>query len=258
VTDRVRARRVLKLVLEYDGAAFAGWQVQPGQRTVQGDLVAALETLFRETVAVHGSGRTDAGVHALGQAASVRTSSDLTCERIRRGINGLVREGLACVSVEEVAGDFHARFSALGKVYAYRVLARSSPSPLLAARVWHVPLRLDRELLARELATLPATADWSAYRAADCGNKEPVKGLSRAELTLEEEDVLVLRFEGTGFLKHMVRTIVGTAIDVARGHLEPGSMVRIRDGRDRVAAGPTAPARGLTLERVIYPPWPRG
>ncbi len=244
--------RVLKLVFEYDGAPFAGWQVQPGQRTVQGDVEAALATLLREPTRIHCSGRTDAGVHAEAQVASLRTTSELSCDRIRRGINGLVPPGAACLSVEEAAPDFHARFSATGKVYAYRVLARRPKSPLRAGRVWHVHQRLDRELLAAELATLPGTADWSAYRAADCGNADPVKTLRRAELSTEGADVLVIRFEGSGFLKQMVRILVGTAVDVARGHFEPGSMMRIREGGDRSAAGRTAPAEGLTLERVLY------
>ncbi|MCP4869973.1 MAG: tRNA pseudouridine(38-40) synthase TruA [Proteobacteria bacterium] len=244
--------RVLKLVFEYDGAPFAGWQVQPAQRTVQGDVEAALLTLMGTETRVECSGRTDAGVHAAAQVASLRTTSELSCDRIQRGINGLVPSGVSCLSVQEMEADFHARFSATGKVYAYRVLARRAKSPLRAGRVWHVHQRLDRELLAAELATLTGTADWSAYRAADCGNADPVKTLRRAELEVESPDVLVMRFEGSGFLKQMVRTLAGTAIDVARGRYEPGAMVRIREGRDRKEAGRTAPACGLTLEQVLY------
>lgn len=244
--------RNLRLVLEYDGGPFAGWQVQPGQRTVQGALQEACAILLREPVLIESSGRTDAGVHALAQVASFETTSDLSCERIRRGINGLTPGGVAVLSIEEAEPDFHARFSARGKVYGYRVLARPSASPLLRDRVWHVTWPLDRGLLAAELATLPATADWGAYRSSDCANKDPVKTLRRAELEVRDEDVLVLRFEGSGFLKRMVRILAGTAIEVATGKLPPGAMVRIRDGRDRTKAGRTAPAHGLTLERVLY------
>lgn len=244
--------RVLKLVFEYDGAPFAGWQVQPGQRTVQGEVESALATLLGTATRIECSGRTDSGVHAEGQVASLRTTATLGCSRIQRGINGLVSHGVACLSVEEVDPDFHARFSARGKVYAYRVLARGPRSPLRSPRVWHVPQPLDRERLSAELATLPGTADWSAYRAADCGNSTPVKTLVRADLEMEGPDLLVMRFEGSGFLKQMVRILAGTAIEVARGRFEPGAMVRIRDGGDRRSAGRTAPARGLTLERVLY------
>ncbi len=243
--------RVLALTLEYDGRDFAGWQVQPNVRTVQGELRDACRTLFGEDVTLHGSGRTDAGVHAVGQVASVRTTSTLSCDRIRRSLCGLTGDDVSVVSVADAAPDFHARFSATGKVYAYRVLARSSPSPLWGARSWHVPLPLERDLLAAELATLPGEADWSAYRASDCGAKHAIRTLRSATL-LQHGDLLTMTFEGSGFLKQMVRVLAGTAVDVARGHLEPGAMIRIRDGRDRTAAGPTAPAHGLTLKRVLY------
>lgn len=244
--------RVLRLTLEYDGSRFRGWQVQPGLRTVQGELQAALATLLRHPVTVNGSGRTDAGVHARAQIASIKTTSDLPLERIRRGINGLTDHGVSCLEVAEAAADFHARGSARGKVYAYRLLARSSPGPLSEAQAWHVPLPLDEGALAEELATLPGTFDWSGYRAADCQSPDPVKTLVRAELHKERWDELTLVFEGSGFLKQMVRILVGTAVDVGRGRMERGAMVRIRDGRKRSDAGPTAPAHGLTLERVLY------
>jgi len=247
VTDRI-----LKLTLEYDGARFRGWQVQPELRTVQGELEQALRTLLGHPVSVQGSGRTDAGVHARAQVASLKTTSELPLERIRRGINGLTDEGVSCLAVQEAPSEFHARGSARGKVYAYRVLARSSPSPLSATQAWHVPYPLDEVRLAAELATLPGRFDWSAYRAADCQAPDAVKTLARAELRPERWDELTLVFEGSGFLKQMVRILVGTAIDVARGRLEAGAMVRIREAGVRAHAGPTAPPHGLTLERVLY------
>jgi tRNA pseudouridine38-40 synthase len=245
-------QRTIRLTLEYDGARFSGWQIQPELRTVQGELKRALETLCRHPVTVYGAGRTDAGVHARAQVAHFHTRSDVSTHRLTRGIAGLCRPGLVAVAAEEVDEGFHARRSATGKVYRYRVLARAIPSPLLAERAWHVPFPLDTSLLERELATLPARADWSAYRASDCGARDPVKSLRRAELCARDERLLVFEFEGCGFLKQMVRNLAGTLVDVARGRLEPGSMVRIRDGRDRTAAGPTAPAHGLCLERVLY------
>ncbi len=245
-------QRTIRLTLEYDGSHFAGWQIQPEQRTVQGELKRALETLCGHELTVWGAGRTDAGVHARAQVAHFHTSSDVALRRLVRGIAGLCRPGLVATSAEEVDDAFHARRSATGKVYRYLVLARSVPSPLLAGRAWHVPFPLDVPLLGRELASVVGEADWSAYRASDCGAPDPVKELRRAELARAEADLLVLEFEGSGFLKQMVRALVGTAIDVARGRTAPGSMLRIREGRDRTAAGPTAPAHGLCLERVLY------
>lgn len=248
-----RPPRNLRLVVEYDGSFFHGWQRQPGLRTVQGALEDALKTLFREPdVYVKGSGRTDAGVHAWAQVANVRTHSALPLRRIRNGLNALAGDGVRVVTAEEAPDDFDALGSARGKVYGYRVLARPSPSPLLDGRAWWVRHPLDRDVLAAELATLPGTADWSAYRASDCGSPDPTKTLRRAEVRPERDGSFTLVFEGSGFLKQMVRILSGTAVDVARGRLAPGSMVAIRESHDRTRAGVTAPAHGLYMERVLY------
>ena len=245
-------QRTIRLTLEYDGAPFAGWQVQPDLRTAQGALKAALETLCGHPLTVYGAGRTDAGVHARAQVAHFHTTSEVPLERLLRGITGLCRPGLVATAAEEVDDSFHARRSAVGKVYRYRVLARPIPSPLWAGRAWHVPWPLDVALMRRELSSLPGVADWSAYRASDCTAPDPTKELRRADLSEHRDGLLLLEFEGSGFLKQMVRTLVGTAVDVGRGRMAPGSMIRIREGRDRRSAGPTAPAHGLCLERVLY------
>jgi len=245
-------RRNIRLVVEYDGTGFHGWQIQRGLRTVQGALQAALATILREDVRVRGSGRTDAGVHAWAQVANVRTTSGLEPDRIRRGVNALAN-GLTVIHADEVPDDFDALGSACGKIYAYRLLLRRSPSVLLDKRAWWIRHPVDVDLLERELATLPATCDWNAYRAKDCSSPHPVKTLRRAEIRRESHACVSLVFEGSGFLKQMVRILVGTAVDVGRGHLEPGAMLRIRDSLDRAQAGPTAPPHGLFLERVLYP-----
>jgi len=245
--------RNLRLVVEYDGSHFHGWQRQPGLRTVQGALEDGARTLFGEADPyVKGSGRTDAGVHAWAQVANVRTRSTLPLHRVRNGLNALAGDGVRVVEVSEVAADFDALGSARGKIYGYRVLARPSPSPLLEGRAWWVRHPLDLDALATELATLPATADWSAYRASDCGAPDPTKTLRRAAMRPERDGSFTMVFEGSGFLKQMVRILSGTAIDVARGRLARGSMVAIRDTKDRTQAGVTAPAHGLYMERVLY------
>ncbi|MCO4771220.1 MAG: tRNA pseudouridine(38-40) synthase TruA [Deltaproteobacteria bacterium] len=245
--------RNIRLLLEYDGSTFHGWQRQPNLRTVQGALEAALKVVLRvDDVYVKGSGRTDAGVHAWAQVANVRTDSTTPLERIRRGVNALAGEGVRVVTAEEAPEDFDALGSACGKVYGYRILNRPSPSPLLEGRAWWLRFPMDLDVLKTELATLPATADWSAYRASDCGSPDPVKTLRRAELREERDGCHTLVFEGSGFLKQMVRILVGTAIEVGRGRFAPGSMVEIRNGLDRTAAGQTAPAHGLYMERVLY------
>lgn len=246
--------RNLLLTLEYDGSAFAGWQQQPAQRTVQGVLTDALETLCRHEVVVRGAGRTDAGVHAWAQRANFYTDCSLPPAKFVRAVTGMVRGHVAVVAAEEVPLAFHARHDARGKVYAYRLLLRESRSPLLDGRAWHIRRPLDLDLLAAELATLPGTADWSAYRAADCGASNPRKTLHDACVVREEREIAALIFRGSGFLKQMVRILVGTAVEVATGRMPPGSMLRIRDTHDRRQAGPTAPPGGLYLEEVRYAP----
>jgi len=253
--SREEERRHFRLLLEYNGEKFAGWQFQPEQRTVQGELEHALATLCRHPVRVHGSGRTDSGVHARGQVASFRAATDLPCSRLLRGLNGLTGSDVSVISLEEADENFHPLHSAIGKVYVYRLHLRRSPSPLEAATSWHIPYGdLDLDLLQTELASLPGEADWSAFRASDCGASKTVKTLRRAELRFESDDLVTLIFEGSGFLKQMVRILVGTLVDVARGKLEPGSMLTVRESRERARAGRTAPAHGLVMERVLYDP----
>jgi tRNA pseudouridine38-40 synthase len=245
-------RRNVKLVVEYDGTFFHGWQVQKNLRTVQGSLQDALRTILREDVTVRGSGRTDAGVHAWAQVANVRIESDIHVDRIRRGVNALAGEGVKVLSAEVVDDDFDSLRSACGKVYAYRLLLRRSPSALLNKRAWWLRYPMDLPLLERELATLPGYHDWNAYRAKDCTSPDPRKTIYSARIRQEEHDCVSLVFTGSGFLKQMIRILVGTAVDVGRGRLEEGSMVRIRESLERAQAGATAPPDGLFLERVLY------
>jgi tRNA pseudouridine38-40 synthase len=245
-------RNVL-LTIEYDGSTFSGWQIQPEQRTVQGVLTDALRTLCGHDVVLRGSGRTDAGVHAWAQQATVYTDCDLPLAKFVKGVTGIVKRHVAVVAATEVPLDFDARRNAVGKVYVYRLLLRNPRSPLLDGRAWHLRQTLDVDVLKAELATLAGTADWSAYRSADCGSPDPVKTIYSATVRQEGRDVLALEFRGSGFLKQMVRILVGTAVEVAIGRWPPGSMVAIRDGQNRAKAGPTAPPHGLYLEEVLYP-----
>jgi tRNA pseudouridine38-40 synthase len=245
--------RNLKLVIEYDGACFSGWQSQPGVRTIQGSLERALGVVLRHGVVVRGAGRTDAGVHAWAQVANLYTTAPVDPERLLRSVNGLLPQGVRVRTIGVVPLGFDARRDATGKQYGYRILHRPGPSPLREGRVWHVWGRLDRQVLAAELGTLAGTHDWTSFRATDCTSPTAIKALSGAWMDVEDNDVLVLRFRGEGFLKQMVRVLVGTAVEVARGKRPPGDMRRVLALRDRREAGPTAPAEGLYLERVEYP-----
>ena len=244
--------RNLRLVLEYDGTDFAGWQRQLEQRTVQGTVEQALAAILGAPVVLRGAGRTDSGVHARAQVASFETASAIPCEGLRRGLNGNLPADVAIVAVEEVDAGFDARRAARGKHYAYRVWNAPSRSPLVARVSWHLYRPLDVEAMNLAAAALLGEHDFSAFRAAGCDSKNPVRTLRRAEWIVEPPAMLVLHLEATAFLRNMARVIAGTLVEVGL-HARPASDVRrILEGRDRNLAGRTAPAQGLTLEEVTY------
>jgi len=241
-----------KLLLEYLGSGFAGWQAQPGERTVQGELERAISTIVRAPVRVVGASRTDAGVHATGQVAHVDLAEPLDSHRLLAGVSALAGPDLAVRSVEEAPADFHARYSARGKRYAYRILARVSPSPLLGAICWHVPVPLDVEAMRTAAGHLVGRRDLSAFGKAGGPSRDPVRNLE--ELSLERQgDLILVMLVADAFLYGMARAIVGTLVEVGRGACLPESIPDILAGRDRSSAGPAAPAAGLCLEEVFYP-----
>jgi tRNA pseudouridine38-40 synthase len=243
----------LRLIVEYEGTAYQGWQLQPGGPTVQEVLERALATALREKVRVRGAGRTDAGVHASGQVAAVRVSrapEDL--ERLRRSLNALTPDDVAVRAVALVADAFDPRRDARSRVYEYRILAAPAPSPFWRRWAWHVPQALDAAAMAEAATLLAGEHDFAAFRGADA---EPVRSTVRRVLESRlaaDGPLLVYRIEATAFLKHMVRNIVGTLVEVGRGERSPGDMQALIAGRDRTHAGATAPAHGLVLVAVRY------
>ncbi len=250
--------RTLKLTVEYHGAGFSGWQAQApaeGRRTVQGILVEAVERLTGERVALHGAGRTDAGVHALGQVASfVLERSAIPAGAMRDGLNALLPPDVSVPSVEEAPDRFHARKDAIAKRYRYLILVSPVRSALWEGRAWHRRGPLDLDTMRRAAAPLVGTHDFSAFRASASEAKSAVRTVSH--LTVEADPaadgLLRIDVEGDGFLMHMVRIIVGTLVEVGRGKIPPERVAEILAGRDRRAAGPTAPAHGLYLVHVLY------
>ena len=244
--------RNIRLVLEYDGTDFAGWQRQPNARTVQEVVEQAISAMVHEPVLLRGAGRTDAGVHARAQVANFRTVTAIPCEGLRRGLNGTLPPDVAIVTADDVDDAFDARRSARGKLYAYRVWNAPSRSPFRARTSWHLYRPLDVTAMNEAACALLGEHDFSAFRAAGCDRKNPVRVLRRAEWLAEEPGLLALTLEGTAFLRNMVRVIAGTLVEVGL-HARPVSDVgRILVGKDRTEAGRTAPAHGLTLEHVSY------
>jgi tRNA pseudouridine38-40 synthase len=266
-TDRPAPLRNLRLVLAYDGAGFHGWQRQPGLRTVQACIEEALARITGEPVHLFGSGRTDAGVHALGQVAHLTTSCPIPASNLVKALNDVLTSEVRVLQAEDAPLSFHARYGAKSMLYRYRILQAAICSPFLWRHVWHYPYPLDRRRMAAAARAILGEHDFSSFAASAGSGDEPgdsdagpiarsksmVRRISSSRILWSEQRlILVYEVEGNGFLHHMVRNIVGTLAEVGRGALAVGDMNRILDARDRAAAGPTAPAQGLCLVRVSY------
>jgi len=245
----------LRLRLEYHGAHFQGWQIQPRGVTVQGALEGALLELTGTSVRVIGAGRTDAGVHARGQVAHCDVPEGGPRESWQKALNAVLPAGVAVLEAALTSGDFHARHDACSKAYRYRILNRRAPSPLRAELTWHVRKRLDLDAMRSAAADLLGNHDFSAFRGAPGG----APSRERTERTLDrlewvgEGDELHLWAEGQSFMRYMVRNLAGTLVEIGLGKRPASEATRILASKDRSRAGRTAPAHGLCLEAVRYP-----
>ena len=261
--------RVLKLTVAYEGTAYVGWQRQAEGVSIQGLLEEALARLDGAPVVVHGAGRTDAGVHALGQVASARVVTAREPAVIRRALNAMLPGDVRVLSVEEAPEGFHARFSAAGKAYEYRIWQGDVQPPFARAWTWHVARFLDTEAMDRSVRQLEGTHDFSAFQSSGSSVRSAVRTVTRARTETRdlppdltglpeggagpEGRLIVVTLEADGFLRHMVRAVVGTLVEVGAGRRPERSLTALLDARERAAAGPTAPPCGLVLVRVRYP-----
>jgi len=241
-----------RLLVEYDGTDFEGWQLQPGVRTVQGALEDAFARLVGRRVVVYGAGRTDAGVHAVGQVAHVHAETRHAPDVLLRALNALLPRDVAVRTLAPAPEDFDARRDARSKLYVYRIWTGATRSPLHERWSHALAAPLDLPALRAGAAPLLGTHDFSSFRAAGSRGRTSVRTLTRIEAGGGLGGELSLAFEGSGFLRHMVRNLVGTLLEVARGRRPPDWISEVLAARDRRVAGPTAPARGLTLMRVDY------
>lgn len=244
--------RNIKLVLAYDGTAYHGFQRQANAITIQQIVEERLPKLFGHPIAIAGAGRTDAGVHARGQVISFAVHGTIPTERIPLAARGLLPPDIVVVEAEEVEESFHARYSAQSKTYRYRVLNSQLASPFERNYSWHFPQQLAVELMQQAAQVIVGTHDFSAFRASGGAPVSPVKTIMTAECCYAGEAVIEFTFCGTGFLYHMVRNLVGTLVEVGQQRITPEDFAGILEGRDRRAAGITAPAQGLYLMEVKY------
>jgi tRNA pseudouridine38-40 synthase len=245
--------RNVKLILEYDGTNYHGWQSQKGsgKPTIQDALELAIRTLTNEETKTYSSGRTDAGVHALGHVANFQTSSAIPCGAWAPALNHVLPDDIRVQSSEEVSADFHARYSSQGKLYRYRIMNRLAPSALYRHYAWHVSMRLNVRNMRSAAACLVGEHDFSAFRSSGCSAKNPVRKMKAITIKKNGEFVEIF-LEADAFLMHMARNIVGTLVEAGLGRYTVDAVKEALASRDRSKAGRAAPACGLYLVKVDY------
>jgi len=241
-----------KIIIEYNGTRYHGWQRQKNDRTVQEEIEKAVHTITGQQVSLTGSGRTDAGVHAYAQVANFKCETNLGPQDILGGLNSLSDEDVVITSCEEVDASFHARYDAKSKTYVYKILNRPIPAAIFRQYAWHIRKELNLEAMRAAISHLIGSHDFKAFEGVGSQRSHTNRSVFKANLIEEEDGYLAFEIEADGFLRFMVRTIVGTLVDVGRGRILPDDFKRILASRDRNQAGATAPAHGLFLKKVNY------
>jgi tRNA pseudouridine38-40 synthase len=245
-------QKKFKLVIEYDGTAYHGWQRQKSDRSIQAEIEKALAVMTRQTVPLAASGRTDAGVHALGQVAHFVCETAIEPEAFFLGLNSLLPEDIVVKACENVPVDFHARYDARRKTYRYRILNRTAPTAIDSRYVWHIRQKLQIGTMRAAAIHVVGRHDFKAFEGTGSPRTSTVRTVFRAQLDQGAKDGLVFEIEGDGFLRYMVRNIVGTLVEVGRGKITPSDFKSILESKDRTRAGATAPPQGLFLVAVDY------
>jgi len=250
--------RNLKLEIEYDGTDYCGWQTQRKTQNAKGKtnsiqeiIEKALQKILQEKIRLIASGRTDAGVHAQAQIANFKTSSNITSKKLQKALNALLREDITISRIEEKNLDFHSRFAAKSKIYRYTILNRAYPSALLRNTIYFYPYPLNIKLMRKEAKVLLGRHNFSSFQASDKIERPAIRTIKSINITKDKQRIYI-DIEADGFLYNMVRNIVGTLLEIGRGRLPGAGLGKILSARDRRLAGPTAPARGLSLIKVKY------
>jgi tRNA pseudouridine38-40 synthase len=250
--------RYFKLTIAYDGTDFHGWQMQTNKPTIQGEIVNVLQRLTQEKIVLHGAGRTDAGVHALGQVGSFRTQAHLSAEEFQRALNALLPPTIRITGAEEVGPDFNARWSARGKIYRYRLYRGKVVPPMIWRYVLHYPFPLNEEAMCDAAARFVGTHDFASFAASTGSEDDDKERSTEREIFATElartpdNEELLFTVSGRSFLRYMVRKMVGTLLDVGRGKLTPADIERLFELKDRSKSGPTVPPQGLVMVAVQH------
>ncbi len=248
----LRMTKNFKLTIEYDGSRYHGWQRQKNDRSIQDEIEKVLKKMTSANVALVGSGRTDAGVHALGQVANFKCDTHLGPETFLSGLNSLLPNDIIITDCTLVGADFHARYDVQSKIYHYRILNRSVPAAIGRQYAWFIRKALNRQAMRAAIDHIVGRHDFKAFEGTGSPRKDTTRNVFSAELIEHQDEILIFAIKAEGFLRYMVRNLVGTLVDVGLEKITPSDFKQILDTKDRSQAGATAPARGLTLMRVIY------
>jgi tRNA pseudouridine38-40 synthase len=249
---KVCLMRNIKLTIEYDGTAYHGWQIQPELKTIQGVIQEQIAQITQGEVTLIGAGRTDAGVHALGQVANFQTESAIDLTALQRGLNSLLPPDIVIETAEEVDEGFHARFSARSKIYEYHILNQPYPSAIRRTYAWFIPHELNLPAMKKCGKLLIGSHDFTSFRASGDESRHSIREVIGLELEERTNNLIVIMIEANAFLREMVRSIVGTLVDVGREKTSFEEFKEIFEAQDRRQAGMTAPAHGLFLVEVKY------
>lgn len=241
-----------KLIIEYDGASYHGWQRQKDMRSIQGEIEKAIETMTGRKIALIGSGRTDAGVHALAQVANFQCDTELPPITLLRGLNGLLHNDIVIKACSLMPGSFHARYDVKSKTYIYKILNRTLPIAISRQYAWHIKKKLDLEAMRSAIFCLRGTHDFKAFEGAGSPRSNSIRSIKKAALIEEKDGYLLIEVTANGFLRFMVRNIVGTLVKVGLGKTTSEKFREILLSKDRSQAGATAPSHGLFLKSVRY------
>jgi tRNA pseudouridine38-40 synthase len=245
-------KKNFKLIIEYDGSSYHGWQRQKNRKTIQGEIEKAIMTITGEKIALTGSGRTDAGVHAFGQVANFYCDTEISPEVFQRGLNGLMPKDIIIKECNTVDEKFHARYDAKTKTYQYRILNRTTPAAICRQYAWFIKKKLDLDAMQSAILHIIGTNDFKAFEGAGSPRSSTKRRVINAGLQQKEKEYLIFEIEADGFLRFMVRNIVGTLLDVGLCKITPDDFKKILLSKDRNLAGATAPPHGLFLMNVKY------